>query len=256
MRVVADIRDCEQCGCSFAPRREHARFCCAGCRAAWNREHMGDPAVEESALLWSLTAMGDTSERLCRVWVWDRARALAVIGEVVWWVTIVDATLVRHHPRAYDAAMAGQPPAGRELVEETLAGLRFVRNQIGGQADLAELVGPGGPSPRAGEGYVTGWAWKPVPAPALEPLSPRGQAWEMTRHQAYQAQLAGHAIGETFGRAAGFLKLAAANVPAITDASVHAVCGSARPAKKPWPSGAASQPGGTAAGAPHRWGGQ
>jgi hypothetical protein len=40
--VVADIRDCEQCGTRFVPRREHARFCSAGCRAAWNHEHMGD----------------------------------------------------------------------------------------------------------------------------------------------------------------------------------------------------------------------
>jgi hypothetical protein len=44
----------------------------------------------------------------------------------------------------------------------------------------------------------------------------------MTRYQAYQAHLAGHTIGETFGRAAEFLKLAAANEPSVTGASVHA----------------------------------
>jgi hypothetical protein len=44
----------------------------------------------------------------------------------------------------------------------------------------------------------------------------------MTRYQAYQAQLAGHTIGETFGRAAEFLKLAAANEPPVTDASTPA----------------------------------
>jgi hypothetical protein len=224
MTVVADIRDCEQCGSSFAPRREHARFCCVGCRAVWNREHMGDPAVEESALLWAFTAMGDASERLRRVRAWDRARALAVIGEAVWWITMVDATLVRHHPHGYDAVMAGQAPAERELVEETLAGLRFVRNQIGRQADLAGLILAGEPASAAGGGHITGWAWKPVPEPVLEQLSPRAKAWEMTRYRAYQAQLAGHTIGETFGRAAGFLKLAAANAPSITDASTHATC--------------------------------
>jgi hypothetical protein len=42
------------------------------------------------------------------------------------------------------------------------------------------------------------------------------------RYRAYQAHLAGHTIGETFGRAAEFLKLAAANTRAITDASVQA----------------------------------
>jgi hypothetical protein len=222
MTGVADIRECEQCGTSFVPRREHARFCCAGCRGVWNREHMGDLAAEESALVWSLTAMGDTSERLCRVRAWDRARALAVIGEAVWWTTIVDATLVRHHLQAYDAAMASQAPAERKLVEGTLAGLRFVRNRIGGQADLAEFTGPSEAGLGAGDGCVTGWVWKPVPEPALGSLSPRGQAWEMTRYRAYQAWLAGHTIGETFGRTAAFLKLAAANAPSITDAGTHA----------------------------------
>jgi hypothetical protein len=42
------------------------------------------------------------------------------------------------------------------------------------------------------------------------------------RYRAYQARLAGHTMGETFGRAAEFLKLAAANAPAITGASVQA----------------------------------
>jgi hypothetical protein len=44
----------------------------------------------------------------------------------------------------------------------------------------------------------------------------------MTRYRGYQAQLAGHTIGETFGRVTAFLKLAAANAPPITDANVHA----------------------------------
>jgi hypothetical protein len=39
--------------------------------------------------------------------------AFAVIGEAVWWVTIVDATLVRHHPDIYDNVMASQAPAQR-----------------------------------------------------------------------------------------------------------------------------------------------
>jgi hypothetical protein len=166
--------------------------------------------------------MSDTTGRLPRVRAWDRPRAFAVIGEAVWWVTIVDATLVRHHPEVYDSVMARQPPAQRRLIEGTLTGLRFVRNQIGDEADLGEFIEPGEAGQGAGEGRIAGWAWKPVPEPALASLSPRGQAWEMTRYQAYQAQLVGHTIGETFGRAAGFLKLAAADGPSITDANAHA----------------------------------
>jgi hypothetical protein len=44
----------------------------------------------------------------------------------------------------------------------------------------------------------------------------------MTRYQAYQAQLAGHTIEETFTRTTAFLKLAVTDAPALTDASVHA----------------------------------
>jgi hypothetical protein len=145
-----------------------------------------------------------------------------VISEAVWWVTMVDATLVRHHPDAYDGVLAGQSPAERQLVEETLAGLRFVRNQIGDEADLAEFIESGESGHGAERRRITGWTWRSVTEPPLASLPPRGQAWEAMRYRSYQAQLAGHTIGETFGRAAEFLKLAAANAPAITGASVQA----------------------------------
>lgn len=47
-----------------------------------------------------------------------------------------------------------------------------------------------------------------MPEPDLGSLPHPGRAWEMTRYRAYQAQLAGHSIGKTFGRAAAFLNLA------------------------------------------------
>ena len=213
---MADTRACEQCGTSFVPRREHARFCSPACRAAWNQEHVGDLKAGTSALAWSITAMNDTTQRLSQVTAWHQAQAFAVIAEAVWWVTMVDATLVRHHLDAYDSVVSGQAPADRHRTEQTLAGLRFVRNQIGDEADLAEFVTPGdtGPDPR--DGHITGWRWKPVPEPKLAALPPQGQAWEMTRYQAYEAQLAGRTIGETFTRAATFLQYAVADAPALT----------------------------------------
>jgi hypothetical protein len=206
----------------FAPRREHARFCTVRCRVAWNREKMGDPAGEVSALLWSITAMSDATERLPMVRASDRLQAFAAIGEAVWWVTIVDATLVRHHPDAYDAVMAGQAPAERVLIEGTLAGLRFVRNRIGREVDHVGFIHPQASRPGSRDGRITAWTWKSVPEPALGSLPPRGQAWEMTRYRAYQAQLAGHTVGEIFARAAAFLKLTAASATSITDISAHA----------------------------------
>jgi len=213
---MADERVCEQCGTGFVPRREHARFCSVPCRIQWNRDHMGDPVAGVSALQWSITAMSETAERLPRVGVWDRDRALAAIGEAVWWITMVDATLVRYHPAAYDGVMAGRAVAERRLIEGTLAGLRFVRNRIGRDADLAEFIDPGLTGPGVGKRRVTGWTWRPAPAPPLGWLPPTARTWEMTRYRGYRAQLAGRTTGVTFGRAAAFLVVAAAEASPAT----------------------------------------
>ena len=220
--MVTETRDCEQCGTSFVPRREHARFCSPACRAAWNREHAGDLKARTSALQWSITAMNDAAQRVSQMAAWDQARAFTAIGEAVWWVTIVDATLVRHHLDAYDRVMADRTPAQHQLIEQTLAGLRFVRNQIGDEADFAEFIEPSQNSQDSSAGWITGWMWRPVPESKLAKLSPHGRAWEVSRYQAYQAQLAGHTIGETFGRATAFLKRAVADAPALTDDSTQA----------------------------------
>jgi hypothetical protein len=219
---MAEERFCEQCGTGFVPRREHARFCSVLCRVEWNRDHVGDPAAGASALQWSITAMSETAEWLPAVGVWDRGRAFVAIGEAVWWITMVDATLVRHHLAAYDSVMASQAVTERRLIEETLAGLRFVRNRIGSEADLADFIRPSVPGPGAGRARVTGWIWMQVPAPALRSLPPRAQAWEMTRYQGYRTQLADRTTGETFGRAVAFLTLAAADAALVSDIPAHA----------------------------------
>lgn len=126
----------------FEPRREHARFCSAACRIAWNREHTSGPLPGDTALSWSAAAMGDAARRLGQARGLDLPQALAVISEAVWWVTIVDATVVRYHPGAYDRVLAALGPARRRAAEGTLGGLRFVRNQMGYHADPADFVRP------------------------------------------------------------------------------------------------------------------
>src|SRR5260370_36225436 len=128
---MADTRNCEQCGAVFAPRREHGRFRSARCRVAWNREKTTDPLAEVNALQWSITAMRDTTERLPRVRAWDRRRAVTVIGEAGWWVTIGDGTPGRYHPATYDRVLAGQPPAARGLLGGTPARPRVGPDRIG-----------------------------------------------------------------------------------------------------------------------------
>jgi hypothetical protein len=203
---VADNRNCEQCGAAFAPRREHARFCSARCRVAWNRQNVGGSAAEAGALDWSIVAMQEITGRLLRARDWDRLEAFGVISEAVWWATMVDATLMRYHPGDYNRVLAAMADSQREAIEDRFAGLRFVRNWMGYHADHADFIQP---QESGGAGPVAAWTWKPLPEPELASLPPRGQDWERARYRAYQAQLAGHPIGETFSQAATFLQLAA-----------------------------------------------
>ena len=205
---MADTRTCEQCGTSFTPRREHARFCSARCRVAWNRRHASDLTAETGPLDWSLTAMRESTDRLWRPG-WDRAHGFAAISEAVWWVTMVDATIVRYHPDIYGGVLARQDAARRRVIEDTFAGLRFVRNRMGYDADPADFIQPLVPPPGTATPRIASWTWKSVPAPALASLTPRAREWEMTRHRAYQAQLAARPVGETFSQAVAFLRLAA-----------------------------------------------
>jgi hypothetical protein len=206
---VADTRTCEQCGISFTPRREHARFCSARCRVAWNRRHARDATAETGALDWSLTAMRESTGRLLQASGWDRAHGFAAISEAVWWVTMVDATLVRYHLDTYGRVLAQQDAAERRTTEDTFAGLRFVRNRMGYDADPADFIAPIDLRPGAAVPRIASWTWRPLPEPALASLRPGARRWELTRYHAYQAQLAGRSIEETFTRATAFLCLAA-----------------------------------------------
>jgi len=203
---MSDTRSCDQCGTVFEPRREHGRFCSARCRVAWNRENAGDRAADGTALEWSVSAMRDATGRLLRAQARDRSRAFAFISEAVWWVTIVDGTLVRYHPELYDAVLACQQ-ADRDLIEGALAGLRFVRNQAGQHVDHTDFIQRGS----RGDGRVAAWRWSSVPAPPLDALPPRGQVWEASRYRDYEAFLAGRTVEDTFGRALAFLTQAAAS---------------------------------------------
>jgi hypothetical protein len=219
---MGEERGCEHCGGAFTPRREHARFCSARCRVAWNRAARSGhhPPAEASALQWAITAMRDITDRLPRVTELDQPRAFAVISEAVWWVTIVDGTLVRYHPEAYDRELRSRSAAEQTLVEETLAGLRFVRNRMGQDVDHVDFIRPRTAARGARPGDVRDWTWNQVPEPACESLSPRGQEWELTRYQAYRSQLAGQPVGPSFRRAADFLMLAAARATSLAEIGV------------------------------------
>jgi hypothetical protein len=203
---VIDVRKCAQCGTEFAPLREHARFCTPRCRIAWNRRNALDPAAD-GTLPWAVSAMQAATDRLLAATTADPTAAFMVVTEAVWWVTLVDATLVRYHQAAYGRLLARRDDKERQAIEDTFAGLRFVRNQMGRQPSPGDVIRPprqsGGPPGRVAE-----WTWTPAREPVLVAQPGGSHDWEHTRHRSYQAQLAGHRIGASFTQAAGFLQQA------------------------------------------------
>jgi hypothetical protein len=170
---------------------------------AWNREHAGVAAAPAVAIDWSVIAMNEAVGRLGVAGAWDVHRVAAAVGETVWWVTLVDATLVRYHPRDYESALASRA-VRRRKTEGTLAGLRYVRNQLGKSVEPAEFV-----CPAVGDDGHRGWSWRPLSEPPLEGLAPRALQWELSRYDAYQERLAGRDIARTFTRCTEFLAQAA-----------------------------------------------
>jgi hypothetical protein len=182
---------------------------------AWNSVHERHAGVSSAALDWSLTAMTEATARLARSRPIGNptaeAHAAVAVSEAVWWVTIVDATLVRYHPDGYDATIDALQPAQREEIEQTLAGLRFVRNQMGIHLDPAEFI----------DGRGAALTWNDLTPVADEELSPSGQEWERSRYLAYARRLAGHDVAQTLALASRFLRHAA------TSAVVNGEAGSA-----------------------------
>jgi hypothetical protein len=196
-----EVRDCAQCGTAFAPQREHARFCAARCRMAWNREHAGVAGAPAVAIEWSVVAMAETADRFAAAaLLLDLRRTAAAVVETVWWVTLVDATLVRYHPVTYEKALASKD-VRRRKTEGALEGLRYVRNQLGYGVRAESLI-----CHALGD---TGWTWQPLPVPDLGELEPSAREWELSRYRAYQSRLAGRDVPRTFTRCAEFLTYAA-----------------------------------------------
>ena len=191
------------------PPREHARFCSVRCRVAWNRQNAADRQIWDCALGWSAAAMREATSRLATTGAAELRQGLALVSDAVWALTIVDATLVRYHPRQYNGVLATKGPTGRRLIEVTFAGLRFVRNRMGYHEDPADFIEVSGDTGRR-EPAVTAWMWKHLPEPALGSLPPNGRSWELSRYRAYQNQLAGYPVGDSLALGAEFLTQATA----------------------------------------------
>jgi hypothetical protein len=168
----------------------------------WNDEHAGVAAAPAAAIDWSVSAMTEAARRLSSPSSGDLPGLADAIADAVWWVTLVDATLVRYHPRNYETTLAGRSARRRET-EQTLEGLRYVRNQLGRSLDPADLITP------AATGVAQpAWTWRSLPQPDVSGLGSRARRWELSRYHAYQARLAGRDVTAAFAWCAEFLALA------------------------------------------------
>jgi hypothetical protein len=158
--------------------------------------------------------MQDVTERLalCRPEE-DGVVAFSAVAEAVWWVTIIDARLIRQYMDIYEAVLAAHDPAQRSMVEGTLSGLRYVRNQTTSETISAEFISP--PAGAKGYGVPAAWGWNHIAEPPLDDLPEDVRSWELTRYQEYEAWLAGNVVGDVFQRATGFLDLAVARVATV-----------------------------------------
>ncbi len=148
--------------------------------------------------------MNDTVQRLGKATGIDVPEALALVSESVWWITLVDATVVRYHEAAYDHALISLSKVARADTDGTFSGLRFVRNWMGYHADPADFIEPQY-NADGGEAPLAAWTWSPLPAPELGTVAPRGRKWELARYRDYRTFLTRKPLGDTVGAAAGFL---------------------------------------------------
>jgi hypothetical protein len=147
----------------------------------------------ELALDWSVQAMEDATTRVNQTD--DPQKAFVAIGEAVWWITIVNDTL-------RDEPLYRTNISNNQVLAETLAGLRSVRNRIGHEVNLVDFVNlEAVRQDQYGDGRIAAWSWKSV----LPPKTTRKA--EQYNHRAYETQLAGRTVVEAFSRAELFLKL-------------------------------------------------
>ncbi|MCW2934097.1 MAG: hypothetical protein JWM19_5059 [Actinomycetia bacterium] len=198
---MAQARNRDQPGAVPPPRQDDKP------RRAGRQDSQGaGRATGDSSLAWSVTAMADALARLAAATTADAPRAVAAATESVWWITAVDAAMTRHHPQAYGRALAALDPAARRSVERSIAGLRYIRSQLGLHADPADFI-----RPQAAEDAgipATAWTWHPVSPPRAQ----RSTVREQSPYREYRAQLAGRPLGDALRQAAGFLCYAHASV--------------------------------------------
>jgi hypothetical protein len=154
--------------------------------------------IRLTAVGWSVEAMISAADRVSMIPANQPAKAFAAFAEALWWITVVNDSLVNRFPDAYVAAAKLWPPG----VKDTVAGLRSVRHRIAHEVDLVEFFQPvASEFPYLGiERGITAWTWKSVPPPT------RTFQRDVEGHQAYERAVAGQNVVGVFSYALSFFR--------------------------------------------------
>lgn len=190
---MADARAHEQSGTVPGPQQDQQEYPPGRQDGEGGGRQAGD-----DPLAWPVAAMSDALRRFTAAGAGDIPQAVAAATEAVWWITVVNSAVSRLHPASYSHALAALDPAARKAVERSLAGLRYIRSQLGTSADPRDFIQP---PPGPGVLPAAAWTWSDVPPPHPQ----RGKAREVSPYREYRVQLAGRPVAEALRQASGFL---------------------------------------------------
>lgn len=146
----------------------------------------GVPGTEIVPLMWSVQGMDRGSERVRSVGWNYPVGAFVAIGEMLWWIGVVDEQLRTNYPVIYEASLAEEPEPTRHL----LSGLRYVRNRITHAVDWVSYAAATATNP---SGFEAVWTWTSLP--------PRADGQHAAKHADYEAVVAGRSVSDTLMQA-------------------------------------------------------
>jgi hypothetical protein len=118
--------------------------------------------------------------------------AYAAIGETVWWITILDKA-VEDLPNYRSVIAQGGP------IENTVRGLRSVRNRIGHELAINDYVDLEHMHKRDDGSVLAYGTWRTVPPPTDT------RKWALKNHEAYVKALVGNPVWDSCNMAAYYL---------------------------------------------------
>lgn len=148
----------------------------------------------------AVAAMCQAADRVARVSATEAAGAFAAIGEVLWWVSVVDDNVKTLNQSLYQRHLE------YELGDRPLLlALRYARNRFTHQVDVLEYIQPDGVLHDDPRGYVTLWRWQSLQPEQWDKKGGRARR-SREGYEAYQRVLAGGDVHQSLVNALSVLR--------------------------------------------------